>query len=73
MLLIYGCFKWLYKWSNGLYSASLLLLGWFLQRAPILRPRLLTISTIAAMQKLYYLFNQSYGVHITPYLGTGYY
>ena len=69
----YFCFKWLYKWSNGLYSASLLFFGWFLWRALIVRPSLLTIPTIAAIQKLQNLLNQSYRVHITLRHATSYY
>ena len=41
--------------------------------ASILRQRLLSILTIAGIQKLQNLFNQSYGVHIMPYHTTSYY
>ena len=42
--------KWLWKWSNGLYSASLLLMGWFLWCTTVLGPRPLLIPTIAAIK-----------------------
>ena len=46
-----------------MYIASL---GWFLQHASILKPYLLLIPIIVSMQKLQNLYNESYGVHITP-------
>ena len=45
-------FKLLWKWSNGLYSAGLLLMGWFLRCTAVLGPHPLLIPTIAAVKKL---------------------
>ena len=64
---IYKLFTMLGIESNSLYSTSLLLLGWLLQCTSMLRPRLLTILTAAAMYiKTHNLFNQLYRVHIMP-------
>ena len=62
-------FKWLLSESNGLYNASLVSLGWFLQHASIVRPRPTNDTDYSCDIKAAELFNLSYGVHIMPPLG----
>lgn len=43
ILSLINCFKWLLKWSNGFYSASLVFSCWFLQCVLVLRSCLFMI------------------------------
>ena len=44
---------------------------WILQWTSILRPHILMILTTSTTEKLWNLFNQSYGVHIRVETGSG--